>query len=123
MTYNIPPQISGDTWNGLGSVTFSRNGSAIDLTDAFVEMAVKYSVASPQVLYLNSLPNSGIVISSPTTGTISVLPMIVNIPVGKYSWYVTLNLSTGEKKTYLMGTWDIRPNIPDVTVYERRNYN
>ena len=123
MTYNIPQQISGDTWNGIGAITFTKNGSAIDLTGALVEMSVKYSIASPKVLYLNSLPGSGINISNPTTGTISISARIIDIPVGKYSWYITLTLNTGAKKTYLMGLWSIIPNIPLVTEYERRNYN
>ena len=123
MTYNIPQQISGDTWNVIGAITFTKNGSAIDLTGALVEMSVKYSIASPKVLYLNSLPGSGINISNPTTGTISIPERIIDIPVGKYSWYITLTLNTGAKKTYLMGLWSIIPNIPLVTEYERRNYN
>lgn len=124
MTIDILPHITGDTWDGISLITFSENNSAIDLTDAFIEMKVKYSIASPDVLYLNSLPGSGINILNAIEGTAFIPSRIINIPVGKYSWYINLTLNySGWKKTLFNGIWDIRPNIPDVTVYERRNYN
>lgn len=112
MTYNIPTHISGDTWDGINSITFSRNSSAINLSGAYVEMGVKYGVASPSLLTLTTI-NSGITITSPVTaGAISIPATIVNIPPGNYKWYVKLVLSSGETKTYLMGTWPIVANIP-----------
>lgn len=122
MTYNIPQHISGDTWDGIGLITFTRNGSALDLTGASVSMGVKLSISSPDVLTLTT-ENSAIAIMNAVSGQVRILPRIIDIPVGKYSWYFTLKLATQEVKTYLMGTWSIIPNIPIVTEYERRNYN
>jgi len=122
MTYNIPQHISGDTWKGISTVQFIKNNVPIDLTNAFVEFGVKLSISSPDVLTL-STSNNGIEIISPLEGKIKILPRIVDIPVGKYSWYITLSTSDNNKKTYLMGLWYIIPNIPLVTDYERRNYN
>lgn len=111
MTYNIPKHVSGDTWDGINSISFFRNNSAIDLSDAYVEMGVKYTVASPTVLTL-STSNSGITITEPLSGEISIPPIIVNIPPSNYKWYLKLVLETGEIKTYLMGNWPIVANIP-----------
>lgn len=121
MTYNIPQHISGDTWKGFSTIQFIKNNVPIDLTNADVEFGVKLSHSSPEVLTL-SIQNSGIELLSPLEGKIRILPQIVDIPVGKYSWYLTLN-TPNSKKTYLMGLWYIIPNIPLVTEYERRNYN
>lgn len=122
MTYNIPSQITGDTWEGINSITFMKDGSALDLTGTTVEMGVTLSISSPNVLTLTT-ENSGISITSPELGIISIPPRIIDIPVSKYSWYLTLTFPTSAKKTYMMGLWSIIPNIPDVTYYERRNYN
>jgi hypothetical protein len=111
--YNIPAHISGDTWPGIGQISFNRNNIPIDFTNAFLEMGVKFnsSIANPPVLTLTTL-NSGITITNAISGTISILPQIIDIPPGKYNWYLSFTLETGEKKTYLMGQWHILPNIP-----------
>jgi hypothetical protein len=114
MIYDIKPHITGDTWEGLGTLTFVRNGSAIDLTGASVELEVKsaFNLASPIILSLTT-ENSGIVIvNPPTLGIISVPETIVDISVGNYSWSLTLKLQTEEKKTYIAGNWKIIPKTP-----------
>jgi len=120
-TYNLAEHISGDTWKGISTIQFIKNNIPVNLTNAFVEFGVKLSNTSPKVLTLNT-QNSGVEIISPLEGKIRILPRIVDIPVGKYSWYTTLS-TFNSKKTYLMGLWVIIPNIPLVTEYERRNYN
>lgn len=120
-TYNICKHICGDTWDGLGSVTFTSNGSSVDLTGAFVEFAVKYSVASPKLLSLNS-DNNGLSIANPTSGLIVIPPTAVDIPPGKYNWFLTITFADKRVKTYFKGIWEIIPNILPPTDYERRNY-
>jgi hypothetical protein len=122
MTYNIPQHISGDTWKGIGSISFKKNGVPLNISGYDIEASFKLSIASPKVLTL-TVQNSGISILSGPEGRISIPSRIVDIPVGKYSWYLTLTSPEGNKKTYLMGLWTIVPNIPLVTEYERRNYN
>ena len=114
MTYDIPDHISGNTWSGIPSYTFVENNSAIDLTNASIEMFVKsfYNLASPTVLSLLS-PNSGITITEPaTSGNISIPERVVDIPVGRYVWGMNITLSSGNIKTYLMGHWRIMPPVP-----------
>jgi len=114
MTYDIKPHITGDTWDGLGTLTFVRNGSAIDLTNASVELEVKsvFNLASPVVLNLTT-ENSGIVIvNPPTSGIITVPERIVDIPVGNYSWNITVKDSLNVITTFYSGNWKIIPKTP-----------
>ena len=111
MTYDINPQITGDTWEGINSITFSRNNSALDLTNAYAEMHVLRSLDSPVVFSLTTT-NSGILITNPLNGTISIPPTTVNIPVGDYKWRIKFVLQDQEVKTYLMGHWPIISNLP-----------
>jgi hypothetical protein len=109
-TYNICKHISGDTWDGLGSITFTANGSAIDLTGADVEFGVKYSIASPNVLTLNT-KNSGLSIPSPLSGLVIIPPTLVDSPPGKYNWYLSIKFPDNRVKTYFKGIWEIIPPI------------
>jgi hypothetical protein len=74
-------------------------------------MEVLRSIDSPVVFSLNSL-NSGILITNPLNGTISVPATSVNIPVDLYKWRIRLRLQNDEVKTYLMGHWQIVSNLP-----------
>lgn len=112
MTYYIPPHISGDTWDGIPSIGLSANNTPVNLSDAYVEMGVKYTIASPSVLTLTTA-NSGITITEPASnGFISIPETLVEIPPGDYKWYLKYTLPSGVTKTHLMGTWIITPNIP-----------
>jgi hypothetical protein len=111
VTYNIEPQISGDTWYGIASITFQRNGSAMDLTDALLEMQVRASLDSPVVLDL-STKNGSILINQPlSSGVVSIPAQIIDIPIGNYIYDLKLTLPTGEVKTYLNGSWSILSHV------------
>jgi hypothetical protein len=114
MTYDIPAHITGDTWDGIPLITFSENGSAINLTGASFTMAVKsvFNIASPNVLPLSTSASSISILSPASAGRISIPSRIVDIPVGNYSWSLTMVLSSGRTKTYLMGNWPIIPRVP-----------
>jgi hypothetical protein len=109
--YEIPPHISGDTWYGIGSITFLRSNSALNLSGAYLEMEVKYSIASPSVLTL-STANSGIVIlNPPLSGMITIPEIIVDIPPATYQYYLKLILPSGETQTEMGGSWRIDSRI------------
>jgi hypothetical protein len=114
MTYDIPAHITGDTWDGITVITFSENGSAINLTDASFTMAVKsvFNIASPNILPLSTSASSILILSPASAGRISIPSRIIDIPVGNYSWSLTMVLSSGRTKTYLMGNWPIIPRVP-----------
>lgn len=113
MNYDLEPYIVGDTWKGIGTLTFVRNGSAIDLTgaSAVLEFKKAYEVATPVVLSLTTA-NSGIVITAPTSGILAIPARVLNIPVGMYCWYVTITLASSEVQTYMTGTLPVVPKIP-----------
>lgn len=109
--YEIPPHISGDTWYGINELTLSRNGSAVNLSGAYLEMQVRYSIDSPSVLTL-STANSGIVILNPlTSGKITIPKRIVNIPPATYKFDLKSVLYTEETTTEMSGYWQITPSI------------
>ena len=110
LSYEIPSHISGDTWIGISSLTLLRDGSALNLSGAYLEMQVRFSIDSPPVLTL-STANSGIVITSPTEGIASIPTMIVDVPVSTYKYDLELTLSNGEKTTQMGGIWKILPSI------------
>lgn len=112
MAYNISPHITGDTWEGISSITFLKNNSAINLTDTFIEMKVRLSLDSPVVFSLSTPASSGITITNPTSGMIRILPTKVDIPVGDYKWNIKMTFPNGTKKTYLMGNWPIISDLP-----------
>lgn len=112
MAYNISPHITGDTWEGISSITFLKNSSAINLTNTYIEMNVRLSLDSPVVLSLTTPTSAGITITNPTSGTIKVLPARINIPVGDYKWNIKMTFPDGIKKTYLMGNWPIVSDLP-----------
>ena len=109
MEYNLSSQISGDTWKGIDRFTIVRDGSALDLTGASVEMIVKLQIDAPPVLFLGTANNS-IVILDPSNGVMTIPDRIINIPPALYQWSFRVSLSSGEVKTFVMGTWNIISN-------------
>jgi hypothetical protein len=109
--YDITSHIAGDTWDGLGTITFLRGGSALNLTNASLEMDLRLSFDSPSVLTL-STANSGIIIRTPAlSGVVQIPQRIVDVPPGTYKYDLKLTLSSGEVKTYLGGSWPILSHI------------
>lgn len=112
ISYEIPSHVSGDTWYGIPCITIIRNNSALDLTDAYINMQVKLSIDSPIVLDL-STDNGAITILSPaSSGKLQILPQIIDIPVATYKYELHIILNNTEKKTEMNGIWKILPQIP-----------
>jgi hypothetical protein len=106
--YDFPVHIQGDTWKGLTSVTFTNKGSAIDLTNSVVKMQVRLSIDSPSVLDLSTDNNGGITFIQPlSSGTISIPPKVVNIPVGNYNYDLKVIYPSGYTKTYFKGLFPV----------------
>jgi hypothetical protein len=111
MSYTIPNQRRGDTWNGIDSITLRISGVYVDLTDAIVRMQFRETVDSPVALTL-STENSAITITEPLSGTVRVEPIyVVDIPFGRYFWDYQITYPNGVTKTYMDGTWTITSDI------------
>lgn len=121
MIYKICEHISGDTWCGIATIVLKENDIPINISGAYIEFVVKYSIASPELVSLTTT-NSGINIESPVLGLISIPQTVIDIPPGKYGWYLNMKLPSNKTRTYLNGIWEILPRIPEATDYEKRNY-
>ena len=112
MIYNFPDQISGDTWDGISSITILENGSAVDLTDCdvFLQFRTSKNLASPVFLEMSNY-NNKVGVVSPLLGLISISEQELNIPEGEYVYDLQINFPNGDVKTYLTGNIKILPQI------------
>jgi len=112
MNYKFPKHITGDTWDGISSITILSQGSAIDLTNCDVNIQIRSwkNLASPVVFEFSTITNN-ILIILPTLGVINIPPQIVDVPVGLYKYDLKVKFPTGVIKTYLQGDWEIIPSI------------
>jgi hypothetical protein len=106
-TFNLSDYVTGDTWNGIPSITISRDGSPLDLTGAKAEFHVKYQIDSPTVLKLTTDDESIIILDPPTNGVLQVPSQIVKIPPANYIWSLKVTLSTEEVDTFVSGHWNV----------------
>jgi hypothetical protein len=103
-------QRRGTTWNGL-QATITRNGAPPPLTGATITMTMKRRGAMRSATPALSLTSTAgqILITGPTTFTIS--PVIINASAGLYDWECDTLLATGEKKTWLGGTFTMEDDL------------
>ena len=106
-TYDLAEHIAGDTWRGIPTITITRNGSALDLTGASVEMHVKFQIDAPTVALLTTTNNSIIILNPPENGIVQIPPQIINVPPANYIWSLKATLETGEVDTFVSGRWPI----------------
>jgi hypothetical protein len=111
MTYTITPHKRGDTWDGISSISFNVNGVPINLTNANVAIEFRQNMDYPVALRLEV--GDGIEIVNPSTGTIRILPRIIQMPPGKYLYDLQIVFSDGTIKTYMSGSWEILPDITE----------
>jgi hypothetical protein len=112
MTYNIPDHVSGDTWEGIDTITLQNSGIPIDLTDAHILMQFRSNnnnLANPCYLELS---NDYQTISTPIPqlGLLTINPTTIDLPVGIYDYSLQITFPNGNCKTYLQGKWKILPN-------------
>jgi hypothetical protein len=107
ITYNIPEHIAGDTWNGIPEINITRNGSGLDLTNAYVELHLRYQIDSPDILNLNTNNGTVIILDPPTDGNIQIPPQIIDVPPSNYNWSLKYTLESKEVDTFISGRWNI----------------
>jgi hypothetical protein len=115
-TYDLQQFTSGNTWQGIDSISITRNGLPLDLTNAYAEMNVKFHLDSPLILQFNtnvtvpflSAGYGKMTILNPTSaGNLRVPPQIVNLPPANYIYSIKVTLSSGEVDTFVTGNWPI----------------
>jgi hypothetical protein len=107
MTYNLPQQNAGDTWQGISAITITRNGSALDLTGAYAEFLVKFQIDAPTMVSLDTIKGGVTILSPASAGIITIPPQIIDIPPAIYQWALVVTLSSGEVDTFVNGNWSI----------------
>jgi hypothetical protein len=112
MTYNISPHRRGDTWDGINSITISVNGVPINLTDASIKMEFRQDLDSPVALTLSTIDGS-IEIVNAVSGIIRIPPKKIEIPFAKYFYDLQVTYANGTVKTYMEGSWEIKPDITE----------
>jgi hypothetical protein len=110
LTYTIPPQLRGDTWPGISSITITTSGVPVNLSAANIKMQLREDTDSPVALEI-STDNGLINIVDPVNGKFRLLPFVVNIPYGTYNYDIQVTFSNGTVTTYIAGTWVITPDI------------
>ena len=105
-TFNLSNYVTGDTWNGIPSITIHRDGIPLDLTDAYVEFNVRYQIDAPIILKLTT-DDGTINIIDPTNGVLSIPSQIINIPPANYIWSLKVTLASGEVDTFVSGNWNV----------------
>lgn len=111
MKYIIPDHISGNTWDGISTITILEQGSAVNLTgcDAKMQVRLNNNISSPVYLEL-STEDDTIELTFPDLGCITIPPCLVNLPPGKYYYGLMLTFPCGYSQTYLEGEWKILPS-------------
>jgi hypothetical protein len=112
MTYDIPDQRRGDTWDGINSICIQVNGVPANLTGALIKADFRRSIDAPVALTL-STANGGIIITNPTGGIIQFPPKLIEIPFAKYLYDLQVTYPNGVVKTYFSGTWTITPDLTE----------
>ena len=114
----LQPHRSGDTWRGL-SIALKRNGQPIDLTGARLDMQMRKSAASAQVLFAWSTavvaPATAptIEISRPLEGLISVLKRKIE-STHDLVFDLQLTEANGDVTTVLRGTLPVSLDVTRV---------
>lgn len=111
--YNIPDHLRGDTWNGITSISLSKDGIPLNLSGANILMQFRKDIDSPVNLELSS-DNGGIVITDDINGLISIPPILITMQYGTYQYDLQVVLSDGYTKTYMKGIWKIVGDISHV---------
>ena len=115
-TYDLQEFISGNTWQGIDSITITRNGEALDLTGAYAEMNVRFQIDAPLVVQFNtdaktpflSAGLGSMTILDPTSaGNLRIPPQIVSLPPANYIYSIRVTLSSGEVDTFVTGNWPV----------------
>lgn len=111
MKYNLPDHISGNTWEGISTITILEEGSAVNLNgcDAKMQFRLTEKIASPIYLELNS-DEETIEFSFPEQGCITIPPALIDLPSGNYYYGLMITFPNGNSKTYLEGEWKILPS-------------
>ena len=107
--------VSGDTWNGLSSITIQNPLAPGDLDS--VKMGFKVATQNTVPALELTSANGDITITSAANWTFTVNPGRYNLPVGKYIWQIETSDDSSPAYVFtpLEGTAEVLPNYTSIT--------
>ena len=110
--YNFPNIVKNDDYGGASfTITDSKTGLAIDITNVIIKIEFKLTSSSPVALTY-STTNGLILITDAINGVFQIISNQVSIDAGRYLYDCEFTYPNGRVKTYFSGTWVI---IQDIT--------
>lgn len=107
--------VSGDTWNGLSSISIQNRLAPGDLES--VKMGFKVSKTNTVPALELTSANGDITITDAVNWVFTVNPGRYNLPVGSYVWQIEASddSSPAYVQTYLEGTCEVLSNYTSIT--------
>ena len=107
--------VSGDTWNGLSSITIQNPLAPGDLDS--VKMGFKVSAQNTVPALELTTANGDITITSAVNWTFTVNPGKYSLPVGKYVWQIETSDDSSPSYVFtpLEGTAEVLSNYTSIT--------
>lgn len=99
--YDFSKQIDGSSFMGA-TLIISSNGTAVDFTDATIDLWWTYSNNNGEVIRKSEI-GDGITVTDAVNGTIQIDPFEFESGEGKYNYEMKITLSSGYIKKYLKG--------------------
>ena len=110
--YNFKPHVAGDTFDGIQiTMTLTSSGvtAPIDLTSMAIKIVFKKQDLTPVITTLEI--GSGITIDDAVNGVFSVDPFTVWATPYLYEYDMQFTYGGGDVKTYMVGFFDVKPQI------------
>lgn len=101
----------GDTWNGF-TMSISKNGSPVDLTDAELLMQLKKKAYDTEsVLEFSNLPAAEYSISTVSVSSFQVEPTVIDVYANDYVYDFQITFADGVILTPFEGTFTIYQDV------------
>ncbi len=108
-TYNFPDHTNGDTFSGV-QFEVLVNAAPLPLTGAVITMQMRESYSSPNKVEF-STAGGELVINDAPAGKFQFIQQIVKVVPRKYVYDIQIVFTSGEKHTYIKGSWNINPDV------------
>jgi hypothetical protein len=101
-TYTFPNHKSGDTFLGTQFTLKDEHTTAINIAGATIELIT----SSPSVKTLSTTTGE-LTITNGAGGVFTIDEQIIDWEPGNYEYEIIFTFSSGRKRTYIVGFWEI----------------
>lgn len=113
LTYDFPAHYKGDFWEGVSSITLTRDTSAVNLSGATVCMQIKPRAHAEPAITL-STANGGITITSAVSGEIRIPGRVIDLAAATYVYdlqYKIPSINADYVQTALTGKFTVTQDV------------